>query len=230
MYKLVLFDIDGTIMRSSSAGRDAMENALHDVFGTRGDQSFWYDGKTDRQIIRELMYLEGHDDSYINGHIDGVIKLYLQELEKNLADTSRDVTMYPGIPELIDAVETRENTVMGLLTGNVETGAKLKLQAVGIDSTRFVVNAFGSDNEVRAELPAIACRRLYERLGVEVTGSDVIVIGDTPADIHCGRSIGARAIGVATGRYSMEELLEHSPHAVFPDLSDTSTVMSAIYA
>ena len=230
MYKLVLFDIDGTIMRSGRAGRDAMEHALHTVFGTPGDASYWYDGKTDKQIVRELMRLEGHDDAYIDSHMDAVVQVYLSELQKNLAEGGRDIVMYAGVSELIDAVEARDNTVLGLLTGNIESGAALKLRSVGLDVSRFVVNAYGSDHEVRGELPSVARRRLQDRLGVEIAGADVIVIGDTPADIQCGRSIGARAIGVATGRYSLPQLLQHDPHAAFVDLQNTTAVLNAIYS
>jgi phosphoglycolate phosphatase len=99
---------------------------------------------------------------------------------------------------------------------------------VGLDPRRFRIGAFGSDHEHRPELPAIARQRLKQRLGHDVTGAAIIVIGDTPADLTCGRSLGAAAIGVATGRYSVEELWQHDPFAVFADLSDTAAVTRAI--
>jgi phosphoglycolate phosphatase-like HAD superfamily hydrolase len=107
-------------------------------------------------------------------------------------------------------------------------GAQAKLASVGIEFGRFRVGAFGSDHELRGQLPAVAQRRAREELGVEIPGRDVVVIGDTPADIHCGRSIGARAIAVATGTYSVDDLRAHDPAAVFEDLSDTAAVLSAI--
>jgi phosphoglycolate phosphatase-like HAD superfamily hydrolase len=230
MQKLVLFDIDGTIMHNGGAGRDAMEHALQTVFGTKGSTAYRYDGKTDKQIVRELMQLEGHDDTWIDVRMEQVTQLYVETLQKTLAEDDRDIGMYEGVAALIDAVDARDDAVLGLLTGNIETGARLKLQAVGLDTNRFVINAFGSDHETRGELPAIACRRLRESLGIDIPGHDVIVIGDTPADIHCGRDIGARAIGVATGRYSVRELQEHDPFAVFETLRDTDAVMQVIYA
>jgi phosphoglycolate phosphatase-like HAD superfamily hydrolase len=118
--------------------------------------------------------------------------------------------------------------IVGLLTGNLEEGARAKLRSAGIDPDRFVVGAFGSDHEERGELPAVAQRRALEQLGLHVSGSDVIVIGDTPADIHCGRGVGARAIAVATGHYTMAELREHVPAALFSDLSETADVVRAI--
>jgi phosphoglycolate phosphatase-like HAD superfamily hydrolase len=99
---------------------------------------------------------------------------------------------------------------------------------VGIDPARFLVNAYGSDHEHRPELPAIARQRAAALLGADVPGDRVVVIGDTPADVTCGREIGARAIGVATGRYSVDELASYGAHAVFKDLSDTDAVVQAI--
>jgi phosphoglycolate phosphatase-like HAD superfamily hydrolase len=228
MQHLVLFDIDGTIMHSGGAGRDAMEYALNTVFGTPGDPAMRYDGKTDRQIVRESMRAAGFADADIDSRIDDAIALYVESLPARLGDSARDVGVYPGVATLIDAVHRRDDSVLGLLTGNVEPGARLKLAAAGLDFDLFVVNAFGSDHEVRGELPAIAHKRMLDLFGVTLRGSDVVVIGDTPADIACGRSLGARAIAVATGWYSVDDLGAHDPHAVFSDLSDTDAVMDAI--
>lgn len=230
MSKLVLFDIDGTILNSSRAGRDAMEAALEMEVGIKGDPNYHYDGKTDRQIIREILQSAGHTDQDIEQHLDGVMNRYLAILEKNLKQADRTVTIMPGIVELIDAVEAEDDTTIGLLTGNVERGAILKLGAAGIDHMRFVVNAYGCDSEIRNELSPLACRRHDEIFGIECEGDDVVIIGDTPADIECGKPVGARTIAVATGRYSVDELKAHSPTAVFADLSDTRNVMATIYA
>ncbi|MEO7218166.1 MAG: haloacid dehalogenase-like hydrolase [Gemmatimonadaceae bacterium] len=228
MQHLVLFDIDGTILHSGGAGRDAMEYALTTIFGTPGDPEMRYDGKTDRQIIREGMRASGFTDAKIDAQMDAVIALYVESLPQQLADPARGVGMYPGVADLIAAVHNRGEFALGLLTGNVEPGARLKLAAVGLDFDQFRVNAFGSDSEVRAELPAIAHRRMIEVFGIELRGRDVVVIGDTPADISCGRSLGARAIAVATGWYSVDDLKSHQPYAVFADLSDTNAVLDAI--
>jgi phosphoglycolate phosphatase-like HAD superfamily hydrolase len=228
--KLVLLDIDGTILNSSGAGRASMENALEAVFGTRGPAAFHYDGKTDKQIVRESMRLEGFDDATIDAKMDEAISRYLGGLNETLSDTSRVIRLFDGVHALIEAIHARHDAVLGLLTGNVEDGAKLKLGSVGLDYARFRVNAFGSDHEMRGALPAIAHQRMREAYGVELDGRDVIVIGDTPADIDCGRAIGARALAVATGRYSVEELRAHQPFAVFQDLSDTNAVLEAIYS
>src|SRR5262249_50341436 len=136
----------------------------------------------------------------------------------------------PGVRELLDALDARDDVIVGLLTGNLEEGARAKLRSAGIDPNRFVVGAFGSDHEERGELPAVAQRRAREQFGIDVAGADVIVIGDTPADIHCGRGVGARAIAVATGHYSLDELRTHAPAALFADLSVTADVVRAIVA
>jgi len=228
MRHLVLLDIDGTILHSSGAGRAAMEHALAETFGTPGDPSLRYDGKTDRQIVREAMRAAGFSDSDIDARMDDVVSRYVANLPARLAEPERGVAMFPGVAALIDAVHQRDDSVLGLLTGNVEEGARLKLASVGLDFERFRINAFGSDSEIRGELPAIAHRRMQDVFGVVLEGRDVVVIGDTPADIACGRSLGARAIAVATGWYSVEDLRAHNPHAVFADLRDTDAVMAAI--
>ena len=228
--KLVLFDIDGTILWSDGAGRRAMEGALTQVFGTPGAPTYRYDGKTDRQIVRELMQQEGRDDASIDTHMDTLLAEYVERLHGELGAGAGACRLIDGVAELLDVLERRDDVILGLLTGNLQRGAAAKLAAAGIDIGRFRVNAFGSDHEHRPELPALAQRRAEALLGVRVAGRDVIVIGDTPSDIACGRSIGARAIGVATGRYSVAELAEHAPAAVFENLTDTEAVLAAILA
>jgi phosphoglycolate phosphatase len=226
LVRLVLFDIDGTILRSDGAGRRAMIAALREVFGTPGPEDHRYDGKTDPQIVREVMRLEGHHDAHIDERMDALMTLYLSRLERELQHA--DTFVYPGVRELLDALEARQDTTLGLLTGNLRDGAYAKLRAGGIDPARFRVGAFGSDHEHRPELPALARRRAQTELGIELDGSHLVVIGDTPADIECGRSLGVRAIGVATGSYTVDELRTCQPHAVFETLEDTDRVMSAI--
>ncbi len=226
--KLVLFDIDGTILWSDGAGRRAIHTALEEVFGSIGPPEYRFDGKTDRQIVRDLMRHDGHEDAGIDDRMDVLLERYVECLDVELADPGFTARLLDGVPELLDALEARDDVVLGLLTGNVEPGARAKLRAVGIDPDRFRVGAFGSDHEHRPELPAIAQLRVRDLLGVDVPGRDVVVIGDTPADIECARSVDARAIGVATGRYPVEELALHGAAAVFADLTDTEAVVRAI--
>jgi phosphoglycolate phosphatase-like HAD superfamily hydrolase len=149
-------------------------------------------------------------------------------LKSELASGNRNVLLLDGVRELLDVLEQQENVVIGLLTGNIHQGAQAKLSAAGIDPSRFRVNAFGSDHEHRPQLPAVAQQRAKELLGRHIEGNRLVVIGDTPADIQCGEEIGARAIAVATGRYSVEELSAFNPYAVFESLADTAAVLESI--
>ena len=225
---VVLFDIDGTLLWSDGAGRRAINVALAEVFGGIGPTDHRFDGKTDKQIVRELMTLAGHDHAVIDERMDRALAIYVRELHSALRDPAHPPKRLPGVPELLDALDARDDVVLGLLTGNVAPGADAKLRAVGIDPARFRVTAFGSDHEDRPELPPIAQRRAAELLGDHVAGERFVVIGDPPADMTCGRGIGARAIGVATGRYRVDELLSHGATAAFPDLSDTAAIVAAI--
>jgi len=226
--RLVLFDIDGTLLNSGGVGRASMQVALTEIFGSPGNPTYRYDGKTDKQIVRDTMRLEGHSDDHIDSQMVVLIDRYLDGLKERIESRKFDVRPLPGVLEILDALEARHDIVLGLLTGNVEAGARAKLSAAGIDPDRFRVNAFGSDHEHRPQLPAIAQRRFGESLGHQVAGEKVIVIGDTPADIECGRELGARAIGVASGHYSVADLEKHSPYAVFPSLADTGKVLATI--
>jgi phosphoglycolate phosphatase-like HAD superfamily hydrolase len=134
----------------------------------------------------------------------------------------------PGIPELLDRLEADSGVVLGLLTGNVAEGAALKLRSGGLDPARFRVAAYGSDAAHRPDLPPIAIRRATSIFGHPPGGSDVVIIGDTPADIACGACVSARAVAVATGSYSVADLAACAPHAVFEDFRDTDRVLEAI--
>ena len=230
MRRLVLFDIDGTLLHSHGAGRRAMESALTRIFGSRGSPGYRYDGKTDKQIVRDLMRGEGFDDAEIDARMAEVMEDYVTGLQREIVAPHTKVEALAGVMTLLDALVYRSHCIVGLLTGNLEPGAQHKLTAAGIGFDRFAVGAYGSDHEIRSELPAIAQRRARERLGLEVDGRSVVIIGDTPSDIQCGRPIGARSIAVATGHYTVEALSEHHPDAVFGDLSDTAAVIAAIDA
>jgi len=226
--RLVLFDIDGTLLNSGGMGRASMQRALGLIFGSPGNPSYRYDGKTDKQIVRDVMRLEGHTDEHIDSRMEKLIELYLEGLRTGSKSGKFNVRPLEGVTELLDALEARNDVVLGLLTGNVEPGARIKLTAAGLDPDRFRINAFGSDHEHRPLLPAIAQKRASEKLGLDIAGDRVVVIGDTPADIECGRSLGAKAIGVASGHYTVEQLQAHDPYAVFPSLKNTQQVLHTI--
>lgn len=226
--RVVLFDIDGTLLLSGGAGRVAMEGALLELFGTAGSPGYRYDGKTDKLIVRETMRLAGFTDAVIDSRMDGVLSSYVTRLRATLAEGTRRAYALPGVREIVDAVDAAEDLVLGLLTGNLVVGAEAKLRAVALDPSRFKVGAYGSDHEDRPSLPPIAQARASELLGYAVPGDRLVIIGDTPADVQCGRGVGARAIGVATGGFTVAELQSHAPAAAFEDLGDTARVLEAI--
>jgi phosphoglycolate phosphatase-like HAD superfamily hydrolase len=226
--KLICFDIDGTLLWTDGAGRRAIHRAMLDVLGTAGPiDSFRFDGRTDGEIVLRLAESAGIET---NEALTGrVLARYVEHLAGELARPGHRTKVYPGVGELLDALEARDDCVLGLLTGNVVDGARLKLRSGGIDPERFRVGAYGSDSHVRTELPAIAWGRA-EALGISLRGADVVIIGDTPSDVQCGQGIGARGIGVGTAAYTATDLLGAGAAAAFGDLSDTAAVVEAILA
>ncbi len=227
---LILFDIDGTLVWTAGAGRSAIGEALLAEMGSTGPiDDCRFDGKTDPQIVVELMTAAGHPQARNPTYVEAVCRRYLDLLQREVEQRESGIRVYPGIEDLLRSLEGREDTVVGLLTGNLERGAHIKLSAAGIDPDRFRVGAFGSDSSVRADLPAIAAARAVPLIGRVPEGDEIIIIGDTPADMTCGDGVGARAIGVATGRHSVVELLAAGGHAAFEDLSNTKAVLATIY-
>ena len=186
-----------------------------------------FDGKTDPLIVMELLAASGHPDPLDPHIIREVCERYVDYLEEELT-RSQDTTILPGVVRLLETLEATPGVVLGLVTGNVARGARLKLQSAGIDPDLFVVGAYGSDSHHRPDLPAIAARRAEPFLGRIPSGSEIVIIGDTPADVTCGAGIGARPVAVATGSYREAALLEAGAAAVFADLSDTHRVIEAI--
>jgi phosphoglycolate phosphatase-like HAD superfamily hydrolase len=174
------------------------------------------------------MRMAGFSDADIDARMPALLDDYLARLEHTVTSGEHGVRMHLGIPSLLDALEARTDVLLGLLTGNVESGASLKLRAAGLDPARFRVGAFGSDHEDRPALPAIAQSRAAALLGRAVAGDAVVIIGDTPADVACGRGIGARAVAVATGHFTTTDLAAHDPHAVFEDFTDLEASVRAI--
>lgn len=230
MKRLILFDIDGTILHTHGAAKRAFHRAMLEVYGTAGPiDTHSFDGKTDPQIARELLTLAALEDDAIDTGLDSLWARYLGYLGEELAAPGQQVTLLPGVLELIEALEARAGAVIGLLTGNIAGGARIKLGAVGL-ADRFGFGAYGSDHELRAELPAIAAERACGSMGYTFRGPEIVVIGDTPHDVTCGRALGVRALGVTTGRHPADELHAAGAAAVFPDLADTDRVLDFIFA
>jgi phosphoglycolate phosphatase len=226
--RLVLFDIDGTLLDTQGAGRRGFHAALLDVFRTTGPiDSYRFCGRTDPEIARYLLTAAGVSEDQLVSELPRLWEQYLANLEVEVWD--RPPQVCPGVIDLIEHIESEgDRLVLGLLTGNIEHGARLKIDSAGIDYSRFRIGAFGSDHEIRDELPAVAVARADAKTGHHFEGKSVVVIGDTPADIACGAQLGARSIAVATGLFTMEQLAACEPDFLFATLEDTEAVMQAI--
>ena len=229
--RLVLFDIDGTLLASMGAGRRAILAAMEELVPDH-DQiaDVRFDGKTDPQIVIELLAACGVADPDDTGRIAAVLERYVACLEAEVAVRGHLIRQLPGVAALLTRLESDRAAVLGLLTGNVQHGARLKLEAAALGFERFVVGAYGSDHADRRCLPAIAAERASSVFGRLPEREELVIIGDTPADVTCGQALGARAIGVATGSYHATELQAAGAWAVFDDLRDADAVLEAILA
>ncbi|HEY7637114.1 MAG TPA: HAD family hydrolase [Gemmatimonadales bacterium] len=227
--KLVLFDIDGTILLTAGAGRRAIIAALREEVGDHPTfERIRFDGKTDPQIVAEMLEAAGQPVARDSERVRSICQRYVRYLAHELERPTSRTTLMPGVRDVLDRLDADTSVVLGLLTGNVADGAALKLRSGGIDPARFRLGAYGSDAGHRQELPGIAARRAAAFFGRVPAGSEIVIIGDTPADIACGAGIAARAVAVATGSYSVADLMACSPHALFEDLRDTERVLQAI--
>jgi phosphoglycolate phosphatase-like HAD superfamily hydrolase len=225
--KLVLFDIDGTILYTGGAGRRAMHRSLLEIFGATGPiKGFPFSGKTDPQIVKELMVLVGYAPSLIEKKLDRFWNAYVEYLRDEM-NRAHGLMVYPGVVNVIEELQGRDGTLLGLQTGNIQRGARLKLEPVGLNRY-FPVGAFGDDSADRNQLPRIAVERVKEQLHREFRRRDVVIIGDTTADISCARHFGAKAVVVATGFQSYQELKEAGPDAFFHDFSDYHAAVEEI--
>ena len=225
---VALFDIDSTLLRTQGAGRAAFAETFRaefDIERIRGDISFA--GRSDRAIVREVFEQHGIED--LPDTWQRFRRSYLQRLERALA--ARRGGLLPGVLPLLHAIRERSDIAMGILTGNVAAGARLKLKHYGIDSF-FDFGGFGDDHPDRGGIAADAlCAadvflRTRHRLSAEP--GRTTVIGDTPEDVRCARSIAARAIAVATGDSSLAELAAAAPDRALPDLTDRDAILGII--
>ena len=227
MDRLVLFDIDGTLLSTNGSAARAFRRALVEVFGTSGPRTgYSFAGRTDPQIARDLLTFAGFTRDQIEANLPSMWPIYEANLAAELRGTAAEP--FPGAHELLDRLQPVRRSVLGLLTGNIVPGARLKLDSSGIGFDRFRVGAFGSDHADRRELPEVAIERAADAVGHRFSGKDVVIVGDTPHDIACGEHLGVRTIAVATGSFTLEQLEECGPDHVFPDLTDTERVLSAI--
>jgi phosphoglycolate phosphatase len=225
MRRLVLFDIDGTLVRGRAA-RKAFEIALQAAYGTAGAiDGHDFAGKTDPQIARELIGATGLDRAGVDAGLPRVWERYLAELEARLP--GEPMRVLPGVPALLDALDASGEAALGLVTGNVVGGARLKLGSVGLFD-RFRVGGFGSDDEIRNHLPRIAIDRARAAWEKDFDRADVWIVGDTPLDVACARHEGVRALAVATGRHAVDELGACGADVVVEDFTDLAGTLRTL--
>jgi phosphoglycolate phosphatase-like HAD superfamily hydrolase len=222
--KFILFDIDGTLIDSGGAGLGALDLAFREMYSV--DDAFRdipMAGRTDLQIIREG--LELHGIGYSEGAIPEFSKTYIKYLMQNVDNRKGHVK--DGVREVLERLDSCGDYMLGLLTGNIEEGARIKLEHFGLHGY-FRTGAFGSDSEDRNELLPIAVEKLRREFSLEIDFRDCFVIGDTPKDVDCAKCHGAYAIAVATGPYSCSALSEAGADLVLQDLSDTDRLLSVL--
>ena len=212
MPKLALFDIDGTLISDGGASREAFAAALLDVFDYRGElRRYDFSGRTDPQIAHMVLRDDGWNESEIDARMPRLWEKYIAALEQHERTRVREL---PGVRGVLDALRDDSRVTLGLLTGNIERGARLKLSGPAFNEY-FPFGAFGSDSPHREELPPIAIARAKELSGHRFRGREVVIIGDSIYDVRCGAPHSATTIAIASGKTSAEALKAENPHHFF---------------
>jgi phosphoglycolate phosphatase len=222
--RLLLFDIDGTLIHSGGAGVHALKSAFKERFGIDDDlRNIEIAGMTDSGIVVSI--LNKHKIPASNENMSAFLDSYVHFLSLELP--RRKGTLLPGVLELLERLKSRPHLVLALLTGNVSRGAQLKLEHYGVWHF-FEFGAFADDHRDRNRLGSFARAGGKENHGSVFSASAIDVIGDTPRDIACGRALGARTVAVATGTWSRDELSKYDPDFLIDDLSDVETVIHTL--
>ena len=224
--QLILFDIDGTLVDSGGAGVRSLNYAFKEVLSINNAfENISMAGKTDLQIIREGLSRSGLLSD--NGLVPRITDAYIQHLSVEIE--SSDKHLKPGIVEALQAINSHNDRYqLGLLTGNLESGARIKLGAFGLNEY-FLTGAFGSDHEDRNKLLPIALERFRIISGRHFEFTDCVIVGDTPRDVMCARPYNAVCIAVATGPYGAGSLVEAGADVVVEDLSDTEHLLNILH-
>ena len=215
--KLLLFDLDQTLINTGGAGLRALDRACLHLFGiSNAMQGISPHGKTDPAIACEILRVRFNKQApEINGEIRSILDAYLSYLKEEV-ESSPKYRVLPGISSILDEMSTRKDVALGLATGNLEPGARIKLDRGGLNRY-FAFGGFGSDSEDRTELVRKAAEKAAAQCGETIAASDIFVIGDTPLDIDAGKQAGFNTVAVATGSYSLEQLLDSGANIAIPD-------------
>ncbi len=224
--KLVLFDIDGTLLKVGCINRQILIDALKEIFGTEGSAgSHDFSGKMDSAIIYDVLSGTDLERYQIAEKFDAVKQSYIRRFR---AETrASDITLMAGVRELLETLAHRTDLLPGILTGNFEASGRHKLKLPGIDHY-FSFGAFADDGFHRNELPTVAVERAFNLTGKKFSGNDIVIIGDTVHDITCAKSVNAHCIAVATGNFSFDELRKNHPGTLLENLSRTGNVIHSI--
>lgn len=224
--KLVLFDIDGTLLRVRGISRQSLIDALREVFGTEGSASTHnFAGKLDSVIIKEVMRTVGLSDAEIEKGFQEAKRRYIYNFKQHAQ--REHIEVMTGIYELVEKLAQDERIVLSLLTGNFEESGRHKLALLNLNDY-FAFGAFADDAETRNALPAIAVQRAFEHTGIRFTGKDVVIIGDTEHDVNCAKVLNSKSIAVATGHYTASQLNSLNPDYTFENFADVEATFEAI--
>jgi phosphoglycolate phosphatase len=222
--RLLLFDIDGTLVSTGGAGVRALKLVIEKRYGVHDDlHDVEIAGRTDSGIVSSILQKYHVDPTATN--VGAFLDEYVSFLPDMLSTTGGQVL--PGMSEILTRMKEKADRVLGLLTGNVKRGAELKLEHYGLWKF-FEFGAFADDHHDRNQLGQFARTRAQERHGHEFDAAQIDVVGDTGHDIACGKAFGARTIAVATGTWSREKLSEHRPDFLFDDLSNVDEVIRTL--
>ena len=230
--RILLWDIDGTLIRSARVGgyKEYTIPVLEEIFGTAGCLADMHvSGMTDLQIVMEALRDAGVSQDEILARAEVLVSRLTEEARRVTGNGTKFFQVLPGVRETLQALADHPRYESALVTGNIKSMAYLKMELVGLDKFFTLPGAFGDESHNRRDLPARAAERIRKHLRMELAPEQFIVIGDTPNDIDCARHFGARAVAVGTGRfYSNEDILQHKPDRFLPDLSDVDRVLSTL--
>lgn len=229
--KLVLLDIDGTLLWSGGAGSAALRLALEAVYGTSGilDQ---YDpgGRTVQEIVDGVLEAAGFTVDDIHAKLPQFYQTLEDKLRWLIASDRYQMQACPGALGMVDALTCRDDVVIGILTGNPQATARIKLQGAGFNLDDFAIGAYGDESSVRSKLVSYAVERASEYCGCQLKGREIIIVGDTVRDVEAGKTINALTIAVATGGDPIEKLRNSDADYVFEDLKNIPKIIDLMFS